>query len=267
MRRLAATINTELPRLSAAASGLSDLFGRSFRVPAAAVAVAAGPSVAAHGYSSLSLSSIESVALPSSSPDPPAHLALSEWSSTPAASAAQPTVCSSGVPPLGLHRGPPLSVRLQTAAVASRLAGAESAGPLLPGTPWTVAGALAPAPGQARLLVATSAPFNVVHANQAAAEMLDLPVGEVEGDAPGLALLMGPGSDPTTFERLFRAVAGKTRAVGESVMYGAFRKPQYLSAQVSPLVARDGSHSHALLVLRCVLSDEVGLCDDTACFA
>jgi len=142
----------------------------------------------------------------------------------------------------------PNCLRMSTAAVASRLT-QQTECPLLPGTPFTLEGALSVNPLKQPRLVITPGPNpTVIFANEEWEKLCGFSGREIKGKN-AMDVLTGPVTEMQTKEKIADAFCCKTRL---RVMLINFKKdgmPFMMQLQLSPLLSKDGNVSH---VLACV---------------
>lgn len=120
--------------------------------------------------------------------------------------------------------------------------------PLAPGTPSTLAGALASEPSdQARVVTEPYPPFTVVRVNGAWERLCGWSAEEVEGRT--MALLQGPETDRSLLREVRDAASRGARARVVTVNYAKDGRPFLNALQVSPLYDGCGRVSHLLGVL------------------
>lgn len=142
----------------------------------------------------------------------------------------------------------PNCLRMSTAAVASRLT-QQTQFPLLPGTPFTVEGALTVNPLEQPRLVITPGPNpTVLFANEEWEKLSGFAPEELRG-RNAMDVLTGPVTELQTKQKIRAAFDSKTRM---RVMVIHFKKdgmPFMMHLQLSPLLSKDGNVSH---VVACV---------------
>ncbi|CAD7699157.1 unnamed protein product [Ostreobium quekettii] len=136
------------------------------------------------------------------------------------------------------------SVRRSTAAVARRLAVQEEAA-LVPGTPHTLSGALAPS-DQAR--VVTDLRGELVYANRAWEELCGYKLEEVKGTM-GLKFLQGPLTEKDKVLKINKCVREQQRVNLKLHNYQKNGELFFNQIQVSPLTGSSGRVTHLLGIL------------------
>lgn len=140
-------------------------------------------------------------------------------------------------------------LRMSTAAVASRLT-QQTQCPLLPGTPFTVDGALSVNPLKQPRLVITPGPNpTVLFANEEWEKLCGFAPHELKGKN-AMDVLTGPVTENQMKEKIQDAFSWKTRL---RVMLIHFKKngmPFMMQLQLSPLLSKDGNVSHMLVCVK-----------------